>query len=444
MRGPVGSGKSVACAVEIFRRACEQAPNAENIRRTRWAVVRNTYAELRLTTIKTWKAWFSSEFGEFYETAPYQHLMKFIIPDGSKVEAEVIFLALDQEKDVKRLLSMDLTGVYFNEIREIAKPNVDGADSRIGRFPMMKDGGATWHGIFADTNPPEEDHWLYKLAERDKPEGWQFFAQPGGVKKVNGEWVANPAAENIPNLPPRYYLNQLPGKSDDWISVYLGAEYGHIATEGSYWAEEIAQAEREGRIGKTVQYDPALLMHSFWDLGVGPNMAVWIGQGSAGSWRWLKYYEGDTGGLPEAAAAFRQMAADGKWQWGEHVWPHDGTARDPGTGQRRCDVWQSLGFQFPVILERGHKGDKIDAARRLIQLSWFDDSGCAEGVAKLRRYKRRKNAVSGVLMEEPLKDGNDHAADAFQSAAGGQAFVGGPIGHSAPYKNLKIDTSWVY
>ena len=31
VRGPVGSGKSVACCVELFRRALEQKPNNDGI-----------------------------------------------------------------------------------------------------------------------------------------------------------------------------------------------------------------------------------------------------------------------------------------------------------------------------------------------------------------------------------------------------------------------------
>ena len=42
LRGPVGSGKSVSCCIEILRRALAQEPNAEGIRKSRWAVVRNT------------------------------------------------------------------------------------------------------------------------------------------------------------------------------------------------------------------------------------------------------------------------------------------------------------------------------------------------------------------------------------------------------------------
>ena len=52
IRGPVGSGKSVACCVEIFRRSLEQKKNQEGKRKSRWAVIRNTNPQLKTTTIK--------------------------------------------------------------------------------------------------------------------------------------------------------------------------------------------------------------------------------------------------------------------------------------------------------------------------------------------------------------------------------------------------------
>ena len=52
IRGPVGSGKSVACCVEVFRRSLEQKKNDQGIRKSRWAIIRNTNPQLRTTTIK--------------------------------------------------------------------------------------------------------------------------------------------------------------------------------------------------------------------------------------------------------------------------------------------------------------------------------------------------------------------------------------------------------
>ncbi len=45
--GPVGSGKSTAMCMEIMRRAREQRRSPDGTRRTRFAVIRNTYRELK-------------------------------------------------------------------------------------------------------------------------------------------------------------------------------------------------------------------------------------------------------------------------------------------------------------------------------------------------------------------------------------------------------------
>ncbi len=66
IRGPVGSGKSVACCVEVFRRALMQNKGPDGIRKSRWAIIRNTNPQLRTTTIKTWLDWFpEDQWGKF-------------------------------------------------------------------------------------------------------------------------------------------------------------------------------------------------------------------------------------------------------------------------------------------------------------------------------------------------------------------------------------------
>ena len=72
LRGPVGSGKSVSCCIEIFRRSLLQQKNAQGVRKSRWAVIRNTNPQLRTTTIKTWLDWFPEEtWGNFAWSVPY-------------------------------------------------------------------------------------------------------------------------------------------------------------------------------------------------------------------------------------------------------------------------------------------------------------------------------------------------------------------------------------
>ena len=108
LRGPVGSAKSESCCIEIFRRAILQEKNKEGIRKSRWAVIRNTNPQLRTTTIKTWLDWFPEDkWGDFAWSVPYTHFIR-----KGDLEIEIIFLALDRPEDVKKLLSLELRGVW--------------------------------------------------------------------------------------------------------------------------------------------------------------------------------------------------------------------------------------------------------------------------------------------------------------------------------------------
>ncbi len=235
LMGPIGSGKSVTCVQELMNLALRiQKPHSDGIRRTRFAVVRNTYPELKSTTIKTFQDWFPVEICPIKFDTPISCHMQHKLPDKTLVDMEVFFLALDKEQDVKKLLSMELTAVWLNEAREIRKSIVDAATGRIGRYPPKRLGGPTRSCMIMDTNPPDDDHWWYHLAELDKPDNWQFFQQPPALLKDElGDWYGNPLAENVNNLSDgyQYWLNQIGGKTKQWIRVYIEGRYGTI-TDG--------------------------------------------------------------------------------------------------------------------------------------------------------------------------------------------------------------------
>ena len=297
LRGPVGSGKSVACCIEIFRRALLQKKNAEGKRKSRWAVIRNTNPQLRTTTIKTWLDWFPEEtWGNFAWSVPYTH--RILV---GELDVEVIFLALDRPEDVKKLLSLELTGVWVNEAREIPKSIIDACTMRVGRFPSMREGGASWYGVIADTNAPEEDHWWPIMAadvpvpdhiSRDealmliKPDNWSFYTQPPALlenKDKDGfisAYKDNIKSENKKNLTPKYYNNIIRGKTKGWIDVYVLNKLGSI--------EE----------GKPVYHSFKEELHITKNkIDLIPGQPIWIGV--------------DFGLTP--AAVFGQRTTTGKW-----------------------------------------------------------------------------------------------------------------------------------
>ena len=211
--GPVGSGKSTVCITEIFRRCAEMPKCKDGYRRSRWVISRNTNQQLKTTTFATWKQWFPPGVAGTWKESD-----KTFYLNVGEVRAEIIFLPLDTPDDAQRLLSLELTGIFFNEAREIAPEVITAAFSRLGRYPSKAQiSEPYWYGMIMDTNPPSRDSWLYETFEEDKPEGWVIFKQPGGLE---------PDAENKENLPPTYYEDMMNGATDDWINVHVHGKYG--------------------------------------------------------------------------------------------------------------------------------------------------------------------------------------------------------------------------
>lgn len=244
--GAVGSGKSVMCCHELVRLALGQAPNADGERKTRSLIVRNTADQLRSTTMRTFFDWFPVGVWGYYKVTDHTFYMHHNLPDGTKLNAEFMFIALDTPEDVRKALSLEATFLWGNEWRELNPRVVDGLLMRLRRYPSRKDGGPTRSGALFDTNMPDVDTWHHDKLE-NPPENWFVAVQPPAILSFEeyladfGEdpdmdeaiigsddepWWINPHADNINNLDPNYYKDILPGKTDDFIRVYLRCLYG--------------------------------------------------------------------------------------------------------------------------------------------------------------------------------------------------------------------------
>lgn len=425
IRGPLGSGKTYQSCQKLLALMCEQAPDSLGLRKTRFYAVRNTYPDLMTTTVKDWLELFG-DLGEFKGggSEPPTHRLFFLLPDGTKVKSEMVFLALDREDSVKKLRGAQVTGFWLNEVKELRKPLIDMADLRHGRYPSATDGGPTWHGMIGDTNAPEHGHWYYQLAENDKPEGWEFYTQPGGVIRdgthMDGRvrWKPNPDAENINNLPEGYYSRGMAAKSDEWIASNLANEYG-CYIEGAYYATQMAALRAAGKITE-VPYDPGLPVNTFWDLGRSDYMAIWFHQRVGTSNRLIDYYQGVGAGFD----VYAKLLKDRGYVYGNHYMPHDTAVRDLGPGSlSRKEHAENLGIR-PVHVVKRPKNieevlDGIEAVRRFLASCWIDETTCAEGLRSLDNYRREFDDVIGKFKASPLHNFASDGADALRTGATG-------------------------
>jgi hypothetical protein len=278
LMGPVGSGKShgFGCTKLMHHanlQPVQQSGPWAGYRRSRYAVIRNTGPELKSTTIKTFTSIYpEGPHGSVVYSAPITYRMRFPPKLGrSGLDIEIMFLALDNPSDVKKLLSLELTGAFVNEGREIHRAVIDALTGRIGRFPSVNDGGCVMPQVWVDTNPCDETNWFYKYFEDGgapvkfkTPDGnvvdlsYSLHKQPPAAleltKRSDGRyesiepgfeyifehdevlhaggtsWGINPEAENLKNLEPAYYASQIINKTREYIRVYVQGKYGYVRT----------------------------------------------------------------------------------------------------------------------------------------------------------------------------------------------------------------------
>jgi hypothetical protein len=200
--GPVGSGKSSTCCLEILSRAMRVPPLGEGrVRHSRWLVARSTYAELKSTTIRTFKYWLG-HLGRFRFGSPITYEAKQSLPDGTTMHLEVEFMPLDGEDAVKRLRSLELTGCWLNEASLIEANHIVEIIGRLrfrgNDYPRDRQ---PWRGIIIDSNMPTTRHWLYEAFEKDPPDNHELFLQPPALlRRPDGKYDPNPEAENTSTI----------------------------------------------------------------------------------------------------------------------------------------------------------------------------------------------------------------------------------------------------
>lgn len=404
--GPVGSGKSVTCIMEIARRAAQQKPARDGIRYTRCVVVRNTISQLKDTVLKSFLDWFPNGIAGTWNESRMTFTMRF-----NDINCEVLFRALDTPDDVRRLLSLEPTFIYINELREIPLEILVACRSRAGRYPSMKEGGATWHGVFADTNPPSTDHYIHEKFEVDKPQGWEIFKQPGGRE---------PNAENVENLPAGYYEDMCDGADEDFIKVHVDAQYGRSKL-GMPVYESVWKTSFHTRPKLLILRNSPVIVGL--DAGRTPA-ASFFQKDAKGRTLLLDELESDNMGMENFLATKVKPLLSTRYPGQPVV-----VGADPAVWQKSqlneksvADIIKEAKLYLPKPYDTSNRiGPRLQAVESLLRqqmggeaLFLVDAERCPSAISGFEhgyRYKRKKD---GAFEETPEKNRFSHLADSIQ------------------------------
>lgn len=180
---------------------------------------------------------------------------------------------------------------------------------------------------------------------------------------------------------------------------------------GSYYGKYINDLDKKGHIC-SVPYDPSALVYTFWDLGISDTTAIWFVQQVGREIHVIDYIENAGVGLEWYVKEVRSKP----YMYEEHWIPHDGAARELGTGTTRQETLRKLGLSTKIVPKLS-VADGINAVRLLLPRCWFDKVLTKRGVEALKNYQRKYDSKNKMFVDKPLHDWSSNGSDAFRMVA---------------------------
>lgn len=446
--GPIGSAKTSVSLIKIILAAMQQEPNAEGVRYTKFAVIRDTYRNLWNTTIASWKAWIPETLGEFSggKNEPGKHHLRFRLSDNTIVDTLVEFIAIGDNNVEDVMRGWEGTGAYLNEADRLDEDVFHYVLGRAGRYPSIPSCGvkASWYGIWADMNAPDEENYMARLFIFEKPESYAFFQQPGGRE---------PNAENLKNLPDGYYQKQLAGQTDYYIRRMIDNKLGYSRDGQPVYPEyndtlHVAAAPLKPIAGLPIDIG--------FDCGLTP--AGIIGQQtSTGQWRILKEIIADGIGAKRFGELVKRILKTDFARFNVRFCTCDPAGMSKSAGDENERSWRDIVANVTGLSIRPAPTNaitpRLDCVKMILNRMIDGQPGfCLSPDAKVLRkgfnsgYKFKKVADSNtkiLISDTPDKNEYSHPHDALQYLLLGAGEYKETMGHrlsaAKPFYRAKTD-----
>lgn len=233
---------------------------------------------------------------------------------------------------------------------------------------------------------------------------------PTGAAVVRANWSDNPWFPSVLNVEREDCLRTRPEEYDHiWEGGYA------TVLSGAYYAKALIEAKQQGRIGR-VGADPNLPFKVFCDLGgTGARsdaFTMWVAQFVGKEIRVLDYYEAVGQPIGTHLDWLRTSKYDSSRA---QIWlPHDGETQDRVHDVSFESAFKGAGYTVKVITNQGRGAARmrIEAARRLFPVMWFNEITTEPGRQALGWYHETKDSERNIGLG-PEHDWSSHGSDAF-------------------------------
>lgn len=264
---------------------------------------------------------------------------------------------------------------------------------------------SSWEVLIPTVRRDGSEIWLTFNPELETDETYQRFVKnpPNGAVVAKINWTDNPW---FPDTLEQERLQLKERDPDAYQNIWEGN--CRVSLEGAIYARELRQAQEEGRI-RSVPYDAARPVHTFFDLGYADATSIWFAQTVGAELRLIDYYTNNR--LP--IQHYVNVLQNKGYLYGTDWLPHDAAAKELGTGRSVEEIMLATGRKIQIT-PRLSIPDGINAARTIFNRCYFDENKCADGIQSLRHYRYDVDPDTKQYSKLPLHDQWSHGADAFR------------------------------
>lgn len=282
-----------------------------------------------------------------------------------------------------------MRGIYFDGVAmdEFPLLNPDAWGSVVR--PCLADYKG-W-AIIAGTSAGEDHFYEMKVKAEEDPEQWDVFDI-----KVSDTDCLHP--EEVAEM--RHDMGEI-RFSREMMNNFAAP------LEGAYYAEQLTDAEMQGRI-TSVPWDPRFKVYPSFDLGVRDHTVVWFWQRVGKECRLIECLSRTGKGLEWFVGELGKRP----YVYDNWIFPHDIVATELVSGKSREALLVNMGIDYIVVPRLGKIEDGIEATRNTIPICFFDQEKCKTGINALRAYQPAKNG-------KPLHNWASDYADSFRTGAMG-------------------------
>lgn len=270
----------------------------------------------------------------------------------------------------------------------------------------------------ATMNPSRYKCWreLFKLDDygTSNEQILELKGNDGRTIKKRIKWIKATLADNPNKHIRETYEGQLLMADEETKNALLyGLWTAFDTVDGLIYEHELKKFNEEYRL-TTVNHDPALDVHTFFDIGISDHTVILFVQFAGKEVRIINMIKDNNKGLkdyyiPKVIEMGKQLG----YRYGVHHLPHDAGAREKFGGISILDQTKEY-LPGARLLPRTGLAEGIQSTKAMFPNVWIDKAKCSELHEDLSNYRREWDGKLNEFKQTPLHDKFSHSSDCFR------------------------------